>query len=179
LLPSVKIRGMQKSPHLFTRVQSHKLAFLVGSIIGLSAGSPGTSEAVAAADAAPGQPQELPMKIHIDVDGEIVTATLDDTSAARDFAALLPLSLTLEDYAVVERISYLPRKLSVSGAPAGMTPKVGDITYYAPWGNLAIFVIDNDNKYARGLVRLGQVDTGLPALQRGGPFTVRIERGTE
>lgn len=114
------------------------------------------------------------MKIRIDVDGEIVTATLDDTAAAHDFAALLPLSLTLEDYAVIERIANLPRKLSVAGAPAGMTPKVGDITYYAPWGNLAIFV--GDNVYARGLVRLGKVDMGLPALQRPGPLKVRIER---
>lgn len=119
------------------------------------------------------------MKIRIDVDGEIVTGTLDDTATARDFAALLPLSLTLEDYAVVERISYLPRKLSVADAPAGMTPEVGDITYYAPWGNLAIFVVDNDNKYARGLVRLGRVDTGLPALQRAGPFKVSIERSKD
>ena len=54
----------------------------------------------------------------------------------------------------------------------GVTPKVGGITYYAPWGNLAIFV--GDNVYARGLVRLGKVDTGLPALQRPGPLKVRV-----
>lgn len=117
------------------------------------------------------------MKLRMHVNGEVVTATLDDTAAARDFAALLPLSLTLEDYAVIERISGLPRKLAVAGAPAGHTPKTGDITYYAPWGNLAIFV--GDNVHARGLVRLGKVDTGLPALQRPGPLKVRIERANE
>lgn len=114
------------------------------------------------------------MKLRLHLDGEIVTATLNDSAAARDFAALLPLSLTLENYAVVERISSLPGKLSVADAPAGMTPRMGDITYYAPWGNLAVFV--GDNVYARGLVRLGKVDTGLPALQRPGPLKVRIER---
>ncbi|MGL5631172.1 MAG: cyclophilin-like fold protein [Azovibrio sp.] len=114
------------------------------------------------------------MKICMDVDGEIVTATLDDTPTSHDFAALLPLSLTLENYAEVERIASLPRKLSVSDAPPGMDPDVGDITYYAPWGNLAIFA--GDNVYARGLVRLGRVDTGLSALQRPGPLKVRIER---
>lgn len=92
------------------------------------------------------------MKICMDVNGEIVTATLDDTPTSRDFAALLPLSLTLENYAVVERIASLPRKLSVVDAPPGMDPEVGDITYYAPWGNLAIFA--GDNVYARGLIRL-------------------------
>jgi hypothetical protein len=114
------------------------------------------------------------MKIRMDLDGQTVFGTLDDTPAAHDFAGLLPLSLTLEDYAVIERIATLPRKLSVAGAPAGATPKAGDITYYAPWGNLAIFV--GDNVYARGLVRLGKVETGLPALRRPGPLKVKIER---
>jgi len=114
------------------------------------------------------------MKIRMDVDGETVIATLDDNTTARDLAALLPLSLTLENYAKIERIADLPRKLSTAGAPAGMDPDVGDIMYYAPWGNLAIFA--GDAEYARGLVRLGKVDTGLPALQRPGPLKVRIER---
>ncbi len=114
------------------------------------------------------------MKLRLHIGSEIATATLDDTAAARDFAALLPLSLTLKDYAVVERIADLPRKLSVAGAPAGMAPKAGDIAYYAPWGNLAIFV--GGDGYAQGLVRLGRVQTGLPVLSRPGPFQVRIER---
>jgi hypothetical protein len=32
---------------------------------------------------------------------------------------------------------------------------VGDITYYAPWGNLAIFY--RDFGYSPGLVRLGHI----------------------
>jgi len=114
------------------------------------------------------------MKIRLDVNGEIATATLYDNATARDFAALLPLSLTLTDFAKVERIGDLARKLSTAGAPAGMEPVVGDITYYAPWNNLAIFA--GDNVYARGLVRLGKIDTGLAALQRPGPLIVRIDR---
>lgn len=117
--------------------------------------------------------QQGPMKIRLHLDGAIATATLDNTATARDFVAQLPLSLTLENYAVIERIATLPRKLSIDGAAAGTTPKTGDLNYYAPWGNLAIFV--GDAAYARGLVRLGRVDTGLPALQRPGPLKVRIE----
>ncbi|MBV7459937.1 hypothetical protein KW832_09465 [Acidovorax sp. sif0632] len=117
------------------------------------------------------------MKIHLQIDGAIATATLDNNAAARDFVAQLPLSLTLQNYAEIERIATLPRKLSVDGAPAGITPKTGDINYYAPWGNLAIFV--GDDAYARGLVRLGRVDTGLPAFQRQGPLKVRIERASD
>ncbi len=114
------------------------------------------------------------MKIRLHIDGEIATATLNDSAAARDFAALLPLSLTLKDYAGVERISDLPAKLSVASSPPGITPAAGDITYYAPWGNLAIFV--GGDVYASGLVRLGKVDEGLQALQRSGPLKVCIER---
>lgn len=65
------------------------------------------------------------MKIRLHVGNEMATATLDSSAAARDFAALLPLSLTLKDYAVVERIADLPRKLSVVDAPPGMTPPGG------------------------------------------------------
>ncbi|OAT54541.1 peptidyl-prolyl cis-trans isomerase [Kluyvera georgiana ATCC 51603] len=44
------------------------------------------------------------MKIEIIVEGETATATLFDTPTGRDFASLLPLSLTLEDYDDIERI---------------------------------------------------------------------------
>ena len=71
------------------------------------------------------------MKIQIDGEGATLTATLADNRTSRDFVALLPLTLTLEDYASTEKISYLPRKLSTADAPAGTDPAVGDITYYA------------------------------------------------
>jgi len=116
--------------------------------------------------------QETLMKIEIVVDGETATATLFDTPTGRDFALLLPLSLTLEDYAEIERISNLPRRLSTAQAPDGMTPEAGDITFYAPWGNLAIFV--QGRSYARSLIPVGKVDSGLPALQRHGPLSVQI-----
>jgi hypothetical protein len=49
------------------------------------------------------------------------------------------LSLTLEDYAATEKVATLERRLTTAGAPAGTPPAVGDFSYYAPWGNLAIF----------------------------------------
>ena len=114
------------------------------------------------------------MKIRLHVHGEVATATLASTATARDFAALLPLTISLRDFAKVERIGDLPRKLSTVGAPAGMDPVVGDIAYYAPLNHLVIFA--GDNVYADGLVRMGRVETGLAALQRPGPLQVRIER---
>ena len=79
------------------------------------------------------------MRIRIIVAGTELQATLEDSPAARDFVAMLPLELTLEDYHATEKIADLPSRLSTDDAPAGVDPAIGDITYYAPWGNLALF----------------------------------------
>lgn len=113
------------------------------------------------------------MKIRMDVEGAEVTATLDDNATSRDFVALLPLTLTLKDYAETEKVSDLPKRLSTEGAPAGTDPSVGEITYYAPWGNLAVFY--RDFGYSDGLVRLGKIDSGAEELNRPGPLRVTIE----
>jgi hypothetical protein len=114
------------------------------------------------------------MKIRIDVEGRSLSATLDDTEAARDFASLLPLTVKLEDHASTEKIADLPRRLSTRGAPPGSDPDVGDIAYYAPWGNLAVYY--RDFGYSAGLVKLGRIDAGVEALERPGPLRVTIAR---
>lgn len=116
------------------------------------------------------------MKIRMDVEGALVTATLDDNATSRDFVALLPLTLTLTDYAATEKISDLPGKLSTARAPRGTAASAGDIAYYTPWGNLAVFY--RASGYARGLVKLGTVDARADVLSRPGPLRVTIERMT-
>jgi hypothetical protein len=81
---------------------------------------------------------------------------LEDSPAARDFAELLPLTVQLSDFHSSEKISDLPRRLKVDEAPSGFDPRVGDIAYYAPWGNLALYY--RDAPYAEGLVRLGSLE---------------------
>ncbi|MGG2397083.1 cyclophilin-like fold protein [Pseudomonas sp. SH1-B] len=112
--------------------------------------------------------------IRITLGDQIVAISLDDSPASRDFLAQLPLNLDLEDYSATEKIAYLPKKLSTSEAPAGITPKVGDVTYYAPWGNLAIFY--KDFSYSRGLIKLGQITSGLEHLRYPGAKQALIER---
>jgi len=114
------------------------------------------------------------MKIRLTINGKAINATLIDNATARDFLTLLPMTLTLEDYAATEKISYLPRKLSTAGAPAGSDPSVGDVTYYAPWGNLAIFY--RDSRYARRLIQLGRIESGVEALSVTGPLKATIGR---
>lgn len=112
-------------------------------------------------------------KIHVIVGNEMLSATLDDTPAGRDFAALLLLDLALSDYHATEKVADLPRKLDTTDAPTSYTPKAGDITYYAPWGNLAIF--QKPFQTSRGLVRLGAFDGPIDALLKDGAIPVRIE----
>ena len=114
------------------------------------------------------------MQIRLTLEDTVITATLIDSSTTQDFLSLLPLTLTLEDYAGTEKISYLPRRLSTEGAPAGSDPSVGDIAYYAPWGNLAIYY--RDFGYSNGLVILGTIDGGIEALNTPGSVSVTIER---
>jgi hypothetical protein len=114
------------------------------------------------------------MRIRLTFDGKAVEATLLDNATARDLLSLLPMTLTLEDYNSTEKIGYPPRKLSTAGAPAGVDPSVGDIAYYVPWGNLAIFY--RDFGYSRGLIGLGRIDSGIEALSVPGSLKVTIER---
>lgn len=119
-------------------------------------------------------PEVRTMKIRINIEKTVLTATLSDNATSRDFVALLPLTLTLKDYASTEKVADLPKRLSTAGAPAGTDPDVGDITYYAPWGNLAIFY--RDVGYADGLVKLGTIDGDIEPLKRSGTFEVTIEK---
>lgn len=113
------------------------------------------------------------MKIQIKAGEKTIIATMRDTETARDFLSLLPLQLNLKDYAGTEKISDLPKRLSTQGAPQGHDPDVGDITYYAPWGNLAIFY--KDFGYSDGLILVGKIDGDMAALTTPDTPKVTIE----
>lgn len=118
--------------------------------------------------------RSMSMKIQIVIGDQVVLVTLDDNATSRDFVAMLPLTLSFDDYAATEKIAMLPRKLSTAGAPSGTAAEVGDVTYYAPWGNLAIF--HKPFPHAAGLVRLGRIVSGLEHLLALGKMPARIER---
>lgn len=103
------------------------------------------------------------MQILFTFDESSFTVTLGDGAAARDLAARLPLTLTMRDFHGTEKVADLPEPLDISGEPAGTDPDVGDLTYYAPWGNLAFFY--RDFGHAAGLVSLGAVDGDVSVLE--------------
>jgi hypothetical protein len=104
----------------------------------------------------------------------VLIATMYNNAAANYFLSLLPTSLTLTDYAETEKVSDLPKRLSTKEAPVGYKPSIGELTYYAPWGNLAIFY--KGFGYSSGLVGLGKIDTNIKALKVAGSAQITIEQ---
>ncbi len=104
-----------------------------------------------------------------------IVVLLRDNSAAKSLLEQLPLTLKFENYGGIEKISYPPEKLDISKAPNNYTPSAGDLTYYAPWGNLAFF--HKDYRNSDGLVPLGRIESGIENLQEiNGDFSVTVER---
>lgn len=111
------------------------------------------------------------MKIRMSFGDQALTATLHDNPSTRDFVAMLPLSLVIEDFAHNEKIAHLPRKLTEDGSGPFGNEQPGDLCYYMPWGNLAMF----HGEYRHpGLIRLGRFDDFKPLLMRG-TFPLLIE----
>nr|WP_200840806.1 cyclophilin-like fold protein [Geminicoccus flavidas] len=114
------------------------------------------------------------MRVRMMFEGRTMTATLHDNPSARDFFSMLPLDLTIDDYASNEKIAYLPRKLTEEASGPFGNERPYDLCYYAPWGNLAMFYADY--RWSQGLIRLGRFDEGYEALHGPGEFPLRIER---
>ncbi|MGW2182973.1 cyclophilin-like fold protein [Streptomyces sp. NPDC001732] len=113
------------------------------------------------------------MNLHLTTETGSFAATLNDSAAARDLVTLLPLTLETEDFHQSERIAYPPRKLDTSGAPNASHPKAGDLAYYTPWGNLALFY--RDGQRSPSLDVLGQLTDRKDAQQLATADRITIE----
>ncbi|GIH61776.1 cyclophilin-like fold protein [Microbispora siamensis] len=71
-----------------------------------------------------------------------------------------------------ERIGYPPRKLTTDGAPEPAAAKAGDIAYFAPWGNLALFYRDGPSASADLLI-LGHIDADTDQLAKARRITIQ------
>ena len=116
---------------------------------------------------------EAPKRVKFTWSGGEAVAELNGGAAAESLWAMLPLTLDFEDFNGTERIAYTDEKISTEGAPASFTPNAGDITLYAPWGNIAVFY--RPFRESRGLVPLGHFIEGADKISTLGE-AVRIER---
>lgn len=133
-------------------------------------------EQIGAENSGNNNPENNSRMITIKVGGQTLTATMEDNVASSDFLSRLPLEVTLNDYASAEKIFYPSPALNISGAPRGFSnPQPGDITIYAPWGNIAIFYKSFSS--SNSLIRIAHIDgTGIDALNVHGDVKVRFEQ---
>lgn len=116
-------------------------------------------------------------RIKLTFEGNEIYALINNSKAGNDFLSLLPLSVKAEDFNNTEKIFYLSKKLNIEDEPDGINPKAGDITYYAPWGNIAIFY--KNFRYSNNLIYLGKFEntSDIEKLSNiKGNFDIRIER---
>ncbi len=109
-------------------------------------------------------------------DAEIIVRIADNPTS-RDFVSMLPLTLEFEDFADMEKISYLPRELTTEGS-TGSAPANGDLIYFVPWGNPGFFYNSErrDEAYDDRVIPIGTIETGYELLNglETGPVSVEL-----
>lgn len=126
------------------------------------------SKTKALAETVPGSPapeatkEEVPredtkMKIQITANGNTVIYELNDSQAAKDLYAQLPLTVPVENYSTNEKIFYPSQRLDTANAPAADGQK-GCLAYFAPWGNVVMFY--GQFEPSGSLYGLGEVISG-------------------
>ena len=115
------------------------------------------------------------MDVRITIGDRSIKATLADSEAARDFASLLPLTLTMNDLFRREKFAHLPRAISEQGKRTH-DYAVGTIGYWPPGPDVAIFYRQDGERIPDpGLIVLGKIKTGVEALDVRGALRTTIE----
>jgi len=114
------------------------------------------------------------MKINVKANGNTTVFELNNSPAAKELYAQLPLSITVENYSSNEKIFYPPKKLNTTDTPQA-DAQAGTLAYYAPWGDVVMFYGSFGS--AAGLYELGHVISGSEYIQ-GMSGTIQIEKGS-
>jgi hypothetical protein len=124
----------------------------------------------------PSSIEEDRMRIQVTIGDQHFQATLDDSAAAVDLVAQLPLTVQMSDHGGVEKTGRLPAPLSLDGQPAGADPEVGDVGYYAPGNDLVLYY--GDQTYYDGIVVVGRLhdDAAERIAAIDGSVTVNLQR---
>lgn len=103
------------------------------------------------------------MKIQVQSGDLVIVYALNDSQAAKDLYAQLPLSLEVKDFSTNEKTFYPPEELDVSDAPMANADK-GSLCYYAPWADVVMFY-DHFGK-GSSLYALGEVISGKDDIEK-------------
>jgi hypothetical protein len=106
---------------------------------------------------------------------QTVTATLNNSEAARDLVAMLPLSIHMRDHLRREKTGRIPGPLS-ERTEGNRTYESGDLGYWRPGGDFVIFYRhDGLTIPSPGIVLLGKVDSGADIFDVPGTVDVTVE----
>ena len=112
------------------------------------------------------------MRITVKANGRSIVFELNDSQAARDLYAQLPLSVAVENHGSTEKIFYPPKKLSTKSTPQAEA-KRGTLAYYAPWGDVVMFYGNFGS--ATGLYELGHAVQGIEHIEKLSG-TIQVEK---
>lgn len=112
------------------------------------------------------------MQVRITSQGNSAVFRLYDTRAAKEFYHQLPLKLELTNFRNAQWMFYPPKKLTVGSREAYHDGKKGELSYYAPWGD--VFMLYTDFYAGDEMHRLG---VGVSGVDNIAPMsgTVLIE----
>lgn len=91
------------------------------------------------------------------------TFRLYDTAAAKELYNQLPLELELTNFRDAQWMFYPPQKLNVTDREAYHDGKKGELSYYAPWGD--VFMLYKDFYAGDEMHRLGAGLTGIEQIE--------------
>jgi hypothetical protein len=105
----------------------------------------------------------------------VIRASLNDSQVAKDFAAMLPVTLPWFRNAGIEYISELPKPLTETG-PFYTDVQPGDLVYYNPADSITI--IYEETSSVPTLTEMGEITSDLSVFDKL-PDTVdmRVARG--
>jgi hypothetical protein len=117
------------------------------------------------------------MKLRLTVNDKNLSARVIDSPTARDFIALLPLTITMNDLFKREKFGNLSRSISTDGKRTHIYA-LGDIAYWPPGPDVAIYY-DHDGERIPDprIIVIGKVTSGLNTLDVPGAVSVIIELG--
>lgn len=115
----------------------------------------------------------MAIQIRVKATGNTTVFELNNSTAAKDLYAQLPLGIAVEDYSDNEKIFYPPKKLNTSDTPPAEGGRAGTLAYYAPWGDVVMFT--KGFTPAPGLYELGHVTSGSEHMAEMSG-TIQIEK---
>jgi hypothetical protein len=103
------------------------------------------------------------MRIRLTVGEASATACLYDNATARDFASLLPVTITVHDLGGREKAGALPRELI--GGRGQSEYRAGQLGYWPPSKDLALYYHEDGFRIpGPGIVMIGEIESGLDAI---------------